>query len=98
MEHRDGKTVHADVSGGLQIDNGEALRVATLEGAGISYEPVDLVRDDLASGRLVRVLPDWGTLSIPIQLIYPSRRVPRRVSVLMDQLVTEIGQTHPMTP
>jgi len=35
----------AEVSGGLQIDNGEALRAAVLEGAGIAYMPIDLVAD-----------------------------------------------------
>src|SRR5690606_7964499 len=50
---RDGRQEIADVRGGLQIDNGEALRVAALEGAGIAYMPADLVRDDVAAGRLV---------------------------------------------
>lgn len=93
---RDGETVVAEVSGGLQIDNGEALRVATLEGAGIGYAPIDLVAADLESGRLVRVLPEWQTLTLPIYLMHPSRRVPRRVAVLLDTLAAEIGQSHPM--
>lgn len=92
---RNGQTTIAEVSGGLQIDNGEALRVATLEGAGIGYAPVDLVREDLASGRLVRVLTGWQTLSLPIYLVHPSRRVPRRVAVLMETLADELRQSHP---
>lgn len=95
---RKGESVVAEVSGGLQIDNGEALRVATLEGAGIGYAPLDLVRADLDSGRMVRLLPDWETLSLPIFLIHPSRRVPRRVAVLLDTLAQELGQSHAMAP
>ena len=93
---RNGQTTVAEVSGGLQIDNGEALRVATLEGAGIGYAPIDLVRDDLAAGRLVRVLAGWQTLSLPIYLIHPSRRVPRRVAVLMDTLAEALKVSHPV--
>lgn len=95
---RNGESVVAEVSGGLQIDNGEALRVATIEGAGIGYAPIDLVRADLADGTLLRLLPDWQTLTLPIYLLHPSRRVPRRVSVLLDTLATEISRSHPMAP
>lgn len=92
---RDGKREVAEVSGGLQIDNGEALRVAALEGAGIAYMPVDLMADDLASGRLVRVLTSWETLTMPIQLVHPSRRVTRRVAVLMETIAAELKRSHP---
>jgi len=95
---KDGKREVAEVSGGLQIDNGEALRVAALEGAGIAYMPVDLVAGDLASGRLVRVLTSWDTLTLPIQLVHPSRRVTRRVAVLMETIAAELRHSHPNKP
>ena len=92
----EGKQVIAEVEGGLQIDNGEALLVATLEGAGISYMPIDLVRDDMAAGRLVPILPDWEMLSLPIYIVHPSRRVPRRVAALMEALAEQLKQSHPI--
>jgi DNA-binding transcriptional LysR family regulator len=92
---RNGKEEIAEVEGGLQIDNGEALRQATLAGAGVSYMPEDLVRDDLTAGRLVPILSGWQMLTLPIYLIHPSRRVPRRVAVLMDTLADELGRSHP---
>ena len=80
-----GETVVAEVDGQLQIDNGEAQKAAALAGAGIVYLPVDLAGEDIAAGRLVRVLPEWETLALPISLVHPSRRlVPRRVVALMD--------------
>jgi DNA-binding transcriptional LysR family regulator len=83
----------AEVEGGLQIDNGEAQRAAALAGAGLVYLPVDLAGEDIAQGRLVQVLPDWGTLSLPINLVYPSRRlVPRRVSALMDAIAAGLRE------
>ncbi|MBL8596800.1 MAG: LysR family transcriptional regulator [Devosia sp.] len=92
---RGGRQEVAEVEGGLQIDNGEALRVATLEGAGIAYLPTDLVRADVAAGRLVPILADWQMLTLPIHLIHPSRRVPRRVAVLLEILAEELGRSHP---
>lgn len=93
---KDGKREVAEVEGGLQIDNGEALRVASLEGAGIAYLPKDLVVDDVAAGRLVALLGDWQMMSLPIFLLHPSRRVPRRLSVLMETLAEALTRSHPV--
>jgi DNA-binding transcriptional LysR family regulator len=82
-----GEQVVAEVGGGLQIDNGEAQRTAALAGAGIAYLPLDLVQADLAAGRLVPILTHWQTLTLPVHLVHPSRRlVPRRLTALMDAI------------
>lgn len=93
---KDGKREVAEVEGGLQIDNGEALRVASLEGAGVAYLPKDLVVDDVAAGRLVALLDEWQMMSLPIFLLHPSRRVPRRLSVLMETLAEALTRSHPV--
>jgi DNA-binding transcriptional LysR family regulator len=83
----DGEMVIAEIKAQLQIDNGEAQRAAALAGAGIVYLPAELVADDISAGRLVRLLPDWQTLSMPISLVHPSRRlVSRRVTALMEAI------------
>jgi len=92
---KDGRRVVAEVQGGLQIDNGEALCVALLEGAGIGYMAHDSVAGHLASGKLVRVLPEWETGTLPIHLLHPSRRVTRRVAVLMETIAAELKRSHP---
>ncbi len=92
---RDGRRVVAEVAGGLQIDNGEALRAALLADAGIAYMPTELVADDLAAGRVVRLLPEWETMTLPIQLLHPSRRVTRRVAALMEAIAAELRRSHP---
>jgi DNA-binding transcriptional LysR family regulator len=76
-----------DVSGGIEIDSGEAQRMAALGGGGLVYVPIDLVRDDLADGSLVRVLPHWQTITLPIHVVHPSRRlIPRRVTAFIEAL------------
>ena len=92
---KDGRREVAEVQGGLQIDNGEALRAALIADAGIGYMPTELVESDVAAGRLVHLLPDWQTLTLPIQLVHPSRRVTRRVAVLMETIAAELRRSHP---
>lgn len=87
-----GEEVVAEVGGGLQIDNGEAQRTAALAGAGIAYLPLDLVQADLAAGRLTAILTHWQTLTLPVHLVHPSRRlVPRRLTALMDAIARGMG-------
>ncbi len=89
----DGVAVIAEVGGGLQIDNGEAQLAAALAGAGIVYLPTDLVAGPLATGQLVEVLPDWDRMTLPIHLVYPSRRmVPRRLTAFMEAIAAGLRE------
>ena len=84
---QNGAAHQIEVSGGVEIDNGEAMRAAALAGAGLIYAPLPLVADDLAQGRLVQVLAGWPTITLPIHTLHPSRRfVPRRVSSLVQAI------------
>jgi len=52
---------------------------------GITYVVEDLVRYELASGALVRVLPQHEGPAYPMHLIYPANRhLPQRVRVFID--------------
>lgn len=65
---------------------GTLLR-ATLEGAGISAQPLNLVAGHLADGRLVRVLAPWITGRFTLYAVLPSRKfMPARVRALLDFL------------
>jgi DNA-binding transcriptional LysR family regulator len=69
----DGQTVSVRVSGNLLTTNGEALRRAALDGHGIFMAPGFIAGEDLAAGRLVRVLEDHTTVEFSISAIYPHR-------------------------
>lgn len=89
-----GSAVVAEVEGSLQIDNGEAQLAAALAGAGIVYLPVDLVAPHLAAGRLVPVLGHWQTITMPINILQPSRRhVPRQVRAFADAIAAGLRET-----
>ena len=55
-------------------NNGEMIRAAALDGKGIAMGVDFLVDEDLQSGRLVQVLPEFSLPDLPVHLIYPSTR------------------------
>ena len=50
------------------------LRAAVLAGVGIARLPESVVREDLQSGALTRVLPQWNIPQGVLHLVFPSRR------------------------
>lgn len=88
-----GEKFTVEVSGNIEIDNGEAQRSAALSGAGIIFSPRDLVEEDLKQGSLIEILAPWNAFSLPIHTVHPSRRfVPRRVTALMDAVAEGLKQ------
>lgn len=76
----------------LRANNGETCRAAALAGLGITQQPDFLVRDYLAAGSLVEVLPDTGSRELGIYAVYPSRKhLSIKVRALADFLVERLG-------
>lgn len=71
---RDGHAEQIDVSGPITLDEASLARIAVLEDAGIGYFMEPDVADDLAAGRLVRVLEDWTPPLPDLCLYYSDRR------------------------
>lgn len=58
----------------LVTDDMTALRLAALAGVGVTQLPAMMVRDELARGDLVAVLPEWAPRSGVVHAVFPSRR------------------------
>lgn len=77
-----------DVSGTFRADSPDALRIAALTGIGIVINARWLFEEDLASGRLIEVLPEHPPADMPIHLVMPAGRyVAARVRALADHLI-----------
>lgn len=63
-----------DIKPIFTLEGATGLREATRSGAGVARIPEWLAREDLATGRLVRLLADWHVPALPVQVIYPSAR------------------------
>lgn len=65
-------TVH--VRGVLEANDGQVLRAAAQQHLGILMQPTYILHDDLAAGRLVRLLGDWELQRLTINIAYPTRQ------------------------
>ena len=75
IEGPDGTTVHIPVTSKMISNNGELLRQCAMAGMGIVIRPSFSLSDDLISGRLVRLLPDYHLGQMSVMMVYPSRRL-----------------------
>jgi LysR family transcriptional regulator, transcriptional activator for dmlA len=75
-------------SGSLSTSDGAVLRDWALAGEGISLEACWDVADDLAAGRLVRLLSDYQFPDIELYAVFaPGRPIPARIRLFIDHLV-----------
>ncbi|MCH9695541.1 MAG: LysR family transcriptional regulator [Gammaproteobacteria bacterium] len=80
------------VSGQLIVDNGEAMRDATLAGLGPSINATWSVSEHLRSGALVPVLSGFKLAEATISAVYPlGRLVTPKVRVFIDFFVDRFG-------
>jgi DNA-binding transcriptional LysR family regulator len=73
---KDGEPVQVDVSGPITLDEASLARIAVLEDIGIGFFMESDVREDIAAGRLIRVLEDWTPPLTPLCMYYPGRKNP----------------------
>ncbi|WP_398500130.1 LysR family transcriptional regulator [Variovorax sp.] len=84
---RDGSTARVRVQGSLSSNSGEMVRDWCLAGHGIMLRSLWDIAPQLASGALVRVLPQYAMPDADIHWIAPWRpKTPRRVRLLVDHL------------
>ncbi len=92
LTDEDGKPLSARGRVRLRMDSAEALREAALSGFGIVMLPEILVEEDIAAGRLERVLPRMRCEHIPILALYPHKRLLEpRVRHFIDLMVEQLG-------
>lgn len=71
-----------------------ALRHAVLAGIGIAHLPAVVVREDIAAGRLVELVPGWTPKCGIVHAIFASRRgLLPSVRTLLDFLAEEFSQS-----
>ena len=91
-----GKEMPVRVQGRFESNLGELLRDASVAGEGIAIHSLWHVADDLRTGRLQVVLPDFPLATTAISAVMPQRRqVPPRVRAFVDFLVEEFGDNPP---
>jgi DNA-binding transcriptional LysR family regulator len=78
----------ASVSGRVQVNQGQALRMAALHGLGIVMQPAILLDAEVRAGRLVRLFADYELPSRPMHVVYlPDRYRSPKLRSFIDYLV-----------
>ena len=86
------KSVKADVTGQLIVNTGSLLVEACLGGYGVAQFLELYMKDFLADGRLVQVLPDWAEETYPLYAYHHSPKlVPAKVRAFLDFVTSLVG-------
>ncbi|SFU68684.1 LysR family transcriptional regulator [Pseudoduganella namucuonensis] len=70
-----GKEVRVPIVSRMVSNNVEILRQAAIAGMGVVLRSTYTLQDDIALGRLVRLLPDHCTGKLTVLMVYPSRKL-----------------------
>ena len=85
---KSGAPADVPVGGNLSGNESMALLAAVKEGAGIALQPVFAAAPLIASGQIVRLLPDYVPQVLGIHGVYSSRRqMPAALRAMLDFLV-----------
>ena len=74
LSHQDGRTAAVRHAPRLVTDDLNMLHQGVLAGLGAALLPTIAVLDDLESGRLIDLIPDWRPKPWIVHVVYPSRR------------------------
>ncbi len=92
--HSSDHVISVKISGTFSSNSALVLRKAALAGLGIGYLPLYCIEDDLKSGALLKLLPNYSPPQRPIYVVYPpTRRVPERVRTFVDFLADWFGHS-----
>ncbi len=77
----------------MHSNSGDTCRAAALMHQGIILQPSFLVGDDLKSGALVQLLPEYLSIALGVYAVYPTRtHLSPKVRLLIDYLVESARQ------
>ena len=93
----DGRIETVRIGGRLRSNNGDVLVQVACQGLGIVAKPTFLLAEAVASGRLVRVLPDYTTeTQEAVHAVYPhNRHLSAKVRAFVDFLAARFGPEPP---
>ncbi|MCG9633301.1 LysR family transcriptional regulator [Vibrio sp. Isolate30] len=91
-----GQDVSIPVRGTFRSNSGETNLEMALAGLGITQLPIWMMDEHLQSGKLVRVLEEYPSDTVPINAIYPqSRHVPLKVRCFVNFIQEQLRGRYP---
>ena len=88
-----GGRVAVKVSARMRTNSGDTCRAVAIQSGGVVLQPSFMVGDDLRSGALVELLPQYRAATLDVCAVYPTRKhVSPKVRLLIDFLVDAFRQ------
>ncbi|HWT60029.1 MAG TPA: LysR family transcriptional regulator [Rhizobium sp.] len=89
----EGRQESVKIGGNTISNSAEMLRFLTLNGQGIFLAPSFVVFDDIAEGRLVKIMPDYRPVEFSINAVYPNRsHLATKVRLFIDLLAERFAE------
>jgi DNA-binding transcriptional LysR family regulator len=82
--HRGEEVVNVMIASRFRMNSVGLSRALAVSSVGIAVLDSELAREEVASGRLRRVLPDWSLTSVPVYAITDTRLLPARTRLFID--------------
>lgn len=89
---RGDETVHVMGGARFVVNSADLSRAMAANGIGITGVDPELARNDVAAGRLRRVLPDWKLEPTPVHIITDTRHLPARTKLFIRFLTARLGE------
>jgi DNA-binding transcriptional LysR family regulator len=86
-----GETQAVQVTGRIVANNLTVLRQLAVDGGGVFWTAVRMAAADVASGRLVRVLPSWSHVAPDVYALTTTRLLPAKTRVFIDFLTASLS-------
>ncbi|WP_052161899.1 LysR family transcriptional regulator [Hoeflea sp. BAL378] len=88
--HRGEEVRQVRIAPCFEVNDGQSLGMAAVQGMGITLLPAFIVGPHLRSGRLVPVLEDWKVTEVPLHAVYPDNRlIAQKVKKFVSFLAAE---------
>lgn len=81
-----GEAVVPSAGGLVTVNNMSMLRSLACLGVGIAVMDEIVAAEEVAAGRLQRVLPEWSLPPVPVSLLTPARLLPAKTRLFIDAL------------
>lgn len=88
---KDGDSIEFPVHGRFHVNSVSMIKKLVTYEAGIGLLPAGIAAEDVLSGKLVRVLPQWEGPVISAYALTETRLLPTKIQRLLDFLKTELA-------
>lgn len=87
-------SIQAPVPGKFISNHMDMIKKMVMQDHGIAYLPSWFIFDEIKSGKLVRILPEWRSSMTPVHFVYPAQRfVTPKLSAFMEMTIKELRES-----